>query len=72
MAMENDGDTLTATTPKGQDLGRVRLVGIDAAELDPSKCSATQARDYLTGLLPEGIAMTSPSQEGPIVSCPAA
>lgn len=43
-----DGDTFTARGPDGRDLGRVRILGIDAPELGrdsrPEMCGATDAK----------------------------
>lgn len=49
-----DGDTLVASDPSGATLGRVRLVGIDAPELDGQECWAQEARQMLARLLPTG------------------
>lgn len=46
-----DGDTITARAQDGTDLGRVRVLGIDAPELTDDECHARQARDALRGLL---------------------
>lgn len=40
-----DGDTITARAEDGTDLGRVRVLGIDAPELDDEQCHADAARD---------------------------
>lgn len=46
-----DGDTITARDANGNDLGRIRLLGLDAPELDQDECWATQSRDAATNLL---------------------
>ncbi len=57
-----DGDTLRAETPAGRDLGRVRLLGIDAPETahdgDPAECYANEATELLAGLIPPGTRVT--------------
>ncbi len=53
-----DGDTLRVEDLNGRQLGRVRLLGIDAPELArppaPAECYADQATDLLTMLAPVG------------------
>lgn len=53
-----DGDTLRAETLTGDDLGRVRLLGVDAPEAahpgHPAQCHATEATRLLRKLLPAG------------------
>ena len=53
-----DGDTLSARTPGGRDLGRIRILGIDAPEVahspEPAECYADTATDTLSGLAPVG------------------
>lgn len=50
-----DGDTFTARGADGTDLGRVRILGIDAPELArdgrPQMCGAAQAKQAATTLL---------------------
>lgn len=46
-----DGDTITARSVTGKDLGRIRLLGLDAPELDTNDCWAPQARDAATNYL---------------------
>lgn len=46
-----DGDTITAKDEHGNDLGRIRILGLDAPELDHDECWATEARDAATDLL---------------------
>lgn len=46
-----DGDTITARAQDGTNLGRVRLLGIDAPELDTNDCGAADARDAAHDLL---------------------
>lgn len=46
-----DGDTITARDANGEDLGRIRLLGLDAPELDQDECWASEARDAATNLL---------------------
>lgn len=57
-----DGATLRAETPAGRDLGRVRLLGIDAPETahdgDPAECYANEATELLAGLIPPGTSVT--------------
>lgn len=54
----SDGDTVRVATVSGEDLGRVRLLGIDAPELAhdgrPGQCWATQSRTALVELVPVG------------------
>lgn len=40
-----DGDTIIASAEDGTDLGRVRILGIDAPELSDEQCHAGAARD---------------------------
>lgn len=58
----SDGDTLRARAADGTDLGRVRLLGIDAPELAhdgrPAQCWSEQARAELSALTPVGAAIT--------------
>lgn len=53
-----DGDTLHVEELSGRDLGRVRLLGIDAPEVAhppaPAQCYAEQAADLLDELAPVG------------------
>jgi hypothetical protein len=53
-----DGDTLRVEDLSGRDLGRVRLLGIDAPEVAhppaPAQCYAHQAADLLDELAPVG------------------
>lgn len=50
----HDGDTLFLTAADGS-REKVRLIGVDAPELQPSEeCYAGAARDYLRHLTPEG------------------
>lgn len=46
-----DGDTITARTADGEDLGRIRLLGLDAPELDQDECWASEAHAAATNLL---------------------
>lgn len=50
-----DGDTFVATGEDGEDLGRVRVIGIDSPELErdgrPAECHAEQARVAATQML---------------------
>lgn len=58
----SDGDTLRARAADGTDLGRVRLLGIDAPELAhdgrSAQCWGEQARVALGALTPVGAAIT--------------
>lgn len=51
-----DGDTIRAQSLTGRELGRVRLLGVDAPELahgaDPADCFAQEATARLTDLAP--------------------
>lgn len=65
-----DGDTLRAKTPGGRDLGRIRLLGIDAPEIahfpDPAECYGESATRALTELAPDGSTpwlATDPTQD---------
>jgi micrococcal nuclease len=53
-----DGDTIRVETLDGRQLGRVRLLGIDAPEVahpsEPAECYADQATDLLEELAPVG------------------
>ena len=53
-----DGDTIRVETRGGRQLGRVRLLGIDAPEVahppEPAECYADQATDLLKELTPVG------------------
>ncbi|GAA3519384.1 thermonuclease family protein [Nocardioides daeguensis] len=53
-----DGDTIRVETRGGRQLGRVRLLGIDAPEVahppEPAECYADQATDLLEELAPVG------------------
>nr|WP_246391197.1 thermonuclease family protein [Nocardioides soli] len=53
-----DGDTIRVETLGGRQLGRVRLLGIDAPEVahppTPAECYADQATDLLEELAPVG------------------
>jgi micrococcal nuclease len=53
-----DGDTLRVEDLGGRELGRVRLLGIDAPEVahppEPAECYADQATDLLEELAPVG------------------
>lgn len=57
-----DGDTVRVQTRDGRDLGRVRLLGIDAPETahgsDPADCYGHAATDLLTRLSPPGTTVT--------------
>lgn len=57
-----DGDTLRVATPAGRDLGRVRLLGIDAPEVEhpphPAECYGATATRTLAALVPEGTNVT--------------
>jgi len=64
-----DGDTLRARTPGGRDLGRIRILGIDAPEVahppGPAECYADTATDTLNGLAPVGstvVLVSDPTQ----------
>lgn len=50
-----DGDTFNAITPEGEDLGRVRVLGIDAPEMardgNPEQCYAQEATDAAKQML---------------------
>lgn len=46
-----DGDTITARADDGTDLGRVRILGIDAPEIDTNDCGADAARTATRDLL---------------------
>lgn len=50
-----DGDTITAQDDKGRDLGRIRILGMDAPELahdeQPAMCGADDAKDEAARLL---------------------
>lgn len=46
-----DGDTITARTEDGTDLGRVRILGIDAPETDTNDCGADAAHAAARQLL---------------------
>lgn len=46
-----DGDTITARDATGKNLGRIRILGLDAPELDSRECWATQAHAAATSLL---------------------
>ena len=54
----SDGDTVRVTSSDGADLGRVRLLGINAPELghdgQSGQCWAAQARDTLSRIVPVG------------------
>lgn len=53
-----DGDTIRVETLDGRQLGRVRLLGIDAPEVahppEPAECYADKATDLLEELAPVG------------------
>ncbi|GAA1149845.1 thermonuclease family protein [Nocardioides aquiterrae] len=53
-----DGDTIRVETRGGRQLGRVRLLGIDAPEVahppEPAECYSDQATDLLEELAPVG------------------
>lgn len=53
-----DGDTIRVETLGGRELGRVRLLGIDAPEVahppEPAECYADQATALLEDLVPVG------------------
>lgn len=57
----SDGDTVWVTASDGTELGRVRLLGINAPELghddQPEQCWATHARDALARIVPVGSAV---------------
>lgn len=64
-----DGDTIRVETRGGRQLGRVRLLGIDAPEVAhppvPAECYADQATDLLEELAPVGSTVelvTDPAQ----------
>lgn len=46
-----DGDTIVAHTTEGTDLGRIRVLGIDAPETDPAECHAEEATAAAVALL---------------------
>ena len=54
----SDGDTVRVTFSDGTDLGRIRLLGINAPELghdgQSGQCWAAQARDTLSRIVPVG------------------
>lgn len=54
----SDGDTVRVTSSDGTDLGRIRLLGINAPELghdgQSGQCWAAQARDTLSRIVPVG------------------
>jgi len=54
----SDGDTIRARDRDGQDLGRIRLLGIDDPELahgeSPERCWAARAKAGLAQLAPVG------------------
>lgn len=57
-----DGDTVRVQTREGRDLGRVRLLGIDAPETahgsEPAECYGDAATELLTRLSPPGTTVT--------------
>lgn len=57
----SDGDTVWVTASDGTELGRVRLLGINAPELghadQPEQCWAAHARDALSRIVPVGSAV---------------
>lgn len=57
----SDGDTVRVTASDGMDLGRVRLLGINAPELghddQPEQCWAAHAREALARIVPVGSAV---------------
>lgn len=57
-----DGDTVRVQTREGRDLGRVRLLGIDAPETahgsEPAECYGDAATERLTHLSPPGTTVT--------------
>lgn len=64
-----DGDTLRARAAGGRDLGRIRILGIDAPEVahppEPAECYADTATDTLSGLAPVGstvVLVSDPTQ----------
>lgn len=64
-----DGDTLRVATPAGRDLGRVRLLGLDAPEIahdgtGSAECYGTEATQLLAGLAPAGSTVTLRSDPG--------
>lgn len=64
-----DGDTFTATSPNGEDLGRIRALGIDTPEMardgNPAECHASEATKAAKQLLDGRTVQISPdpSQE---------
>jgi len=65
----SDGDTLRVSDDAGQNLGRVRMLGINAPELahdnNPEQCGAKQAASRLAQLAPPGTIVqlaTDPTQ----------
>lgn len=46
-----DGDTIVAHAADGTDLGRIRVLGIDAPETDPAECHAEEATAAAVELL---------------------
>lgn len=63
-----DGDTVRVQTRGGRDLGRVRLLGIDAPETahgsDPADCYGDAATELLTRLSPPGTTVTLAADPG--------
>ena len=57
-----DGDTVRVQTRGGRDLGRVRLLGIDAPEIahgsEPADCYGDTATELLARLTPPGATVT--------------
>ncbi|MCR2819689.1 thermonuclease family protein [Microbacterium sp. zg.Y1090] len=50
-----DGDTIRAVAPGGDGESlRIRLIGIDTPEMDPTQCWAPEATDALAALIPPG------------------
>lgn len=69
IAWITDGDTVRVVDRAGADLGRIRLLGVDAPELahdgQPEQCEALQARARLSQYAPVGTIATlvpDPSQ----------
>ena len=64
-----DGDTLRGRARGGRDLGRIRILGIDAPEVahppDPAECYADTATDTLSAFAPVGstiVLVSDPTQ----------
>lgn len=63
-----DGDTLRVESRRGHDLGRVRLLGIDAPEVahgaEPAECYGDAATDLIAQLVPAGTVLTLTTDPG--------